>query len=480
MLHIGGARTALFNWAYARGRGGRFLLRIEDTDPERSRREYETAILEGLAWLGLEWDEGPDVGGPHAPYRQSERGALYRAFGERLLAAGVAYRCFCGRERLDALRAEQEARKETPRYDGHCRSLGAEESRRRAAAGEPHVLRFKTPPGEVQFVDQIRGEVRFDNSEVDDWVLVRADGNPTYNFVCVCDDAEMGITHVIRGEEHLVNTPKQILLFQLLGLTPPSYAHLPLMLGASGKKMSKRDGDTALQEYIDAGFPPEAVRNYLALQGWALDGSTEIFGLDELRQHFELSKISKGGSIFDIEKFKWFAGEYLRREPLAQTLERARPFLRSAGLLTDADFAARRPWIERAVAIVRPRVQLYGEIPEQLGFLFAPDESLPYEEAALAAVRKHGPLAGAALQATLEFLPAHVPEAFDPAVDVADLSAALKGIATAQGWKLPVLFQPLRLALTGKAGGPELSDTLLLLGRTRSAERLRAALLRLG
>lgn len=476
MLHIGGARTALFNWAFARGRGGRFLLRIEDTDPERSRREYEAAILEGLAWLGLEWDEGPDVGGPHAPYRQSERGELYRAFGERLLAAGAAYRCFCDRERLEALRAEQEARKETPRYDGRCRSVDGAESARRAAAGQPHVLRFKTPPGAVQFVDQIRGEVRFDNSEVDDWVLVRADGNPTYNFVCVCDDADMGITHVIRGEEHLVNTPKQILLFELLGLKPPSYAHLPLMLGASGKKMSKRDGDTALKDYIDAGFPPEAMRNYLALQGWALDGSTEIFGLDELRRHFELSKISKGGSIFDLEKFKWFAGEYLRKEPLSQTVERARPFLAAAGLLSAADFAARPAWIERAVSIVRLRVQLYGEIPEQLAFLFAADEALPYDEGALAAAQKHGPAARAALEATLAILPAHVPEAFDPGADSAALAAALKAIAAQNGWKLPVLFQPLRLALTGKPGGPELADILLLLGRSRSQARLRRAL----
>jgi glutamyl-tRNA synthetase len=479
MLHIGGARTALFNWAYARGRGGAFLLRIEDTDPERSRPEFERAILEGLRWVGLEWDEGPDVGGPHAPYRQSERMGLYRDFGQRLLSAGVAYRCFCSRERLEALRVEQEARKETPRYDGLCRAVSAADSARRAAAGEAHVLRFKSPPGEVRFSDQIRGEVAFDNAEIDDWVLVRADGNPTYNFVCVCDDADMGITHVIRGEEHLVNTPKQILLFELLGLKAPSYAHLPLMLGASGKKMSKRDGDTALQDYIEAGFPPEAVRNYLALQGWALDGSTEVFGLEELKAHFDLGKISKGGSIFDVEKFKWFAGEYLRKEPLTQTVARARSYLLAAGLLSAAEFEQRGPWLQRAVDTVRPRVQLYSEIPQQLAFLFAEDGQVPYEEAALAGAKKHGPLASTALAAASEWVAQQVPP--EPAVDrdPRPLGEALKTLAAEKGLKLPQLFQPLRLALTGKAGGPELADVLLLLGGRRARQRLEAARARL-
>jgi glutamyl-tRNA synthetase len=469
-LHIGGARTALFNWAYARGRGGQFLLRIEDTDRERSKPEHEVAIIEGFRWLGIGWDEGPDVGGPYGPYRQTERIARHMEVARELIAKGAAYRCFATNAELDALRAEQEARKETPRYDGRYRTLDPREAERRAAAGEPYTIRFRVPAGETVFEDRIRGTVRFAHADVDDWVMVRADGAPTYNFVCVCDDADMRITHVIRGEEHLVNTPKQILLFQALGLPAPSYAHLPLMLGTDGKKMSKRTGDTALVAYRDQGHPPEAVVNFLCLQGWSLDGEHEVFGLDELVRHFDVDDVSKGGSIFDIEKLTWLSGEYLRKEPLARTLERSVPFLERAGLATAADVAAAHAWWLLAIECIRERVRTYAEVPTKLAFLFAPDAHLPFDPKAEAGTRKN-PDAARILVELAGWL-----------ADVAEsdwrregLGGALKDWCTRTGHKPGAVFQPLRTALTGEGGGPELADVLVLLGRARAVARVRAA-----
>jgi glutamyl-tRNA synthetase len=473
-LHIGGARTALFNWAYAKGRGGQFLLRIEDTDRERSKPEHERAIIEGFDWLGIRWDEGPDVGGPCGPYRQTERVARHMEIAAQLLESGAAYRCFATAEELDALRADQEARKETPRYDGRYRSLPIAEAKRRAAAGEPFTIRFRMPDGETVFDDQIRGTVRFAHADVDDWVMVRADGAPTYNFVCVCDDADMRISHVIRGEEHLVNTPKQILLFRALGLTPPSYAHLPLMLGTDGKKMSKRTGDTALVAYRDQGHPPEAVVNFLCLQGWSLDGEHEVFGLDELVKHFDVANVSKGGSIFDVEKLTWLSGEYLRKEPLERTLERSVPFLEQAGLATAADVAARRDWWRHAIESVRERVRTYAEVPIKLSFLFAPDDHLPFDPKAEATMRKNAD-AARILGGVAEALGALPGTSWRRDT----LATELKDWCTRTGFKPGAVFQPLRTALTGEAGGPELADVLVLLGVERAQRRLHAAVRRL-
>jgi glutamyl-tRNA synthetase len=322
-LHIGGARTALFNWAYARRTGGKFLLRIEDTDRERSLPEYERSILEGLRWMGLDWDEGPDVGGEHGPYRQSERMGRYRAAADELLARGTAYRCFCTAERLDALREERTRAGQNPAYDGRCRTLDPAESARRHAAGEPAVVRFRVPEGRTHLTDLIRGEVVFDNRDVEDWVMVRTSGDPIYNFVVVVDDVDMAITHVLRGEEHLTNTPKQVLLYEAFGRTPPVFGHLPLMLGKDKKKLSKRTGDTSLQDYRDKGYPPEAVLNFLSLQGWALDDKTTIFPVEQLVERFDPKDVSPSGSIFDPDKFLWMAGEYVRLDSVERVRARA-------------------------------------------------------------------------------------------------------------------------------------------------------------
>ena len=472
-LHIGGARTALFNWAYARRTGGKFLLRIEDTDRERSKPEYERSILEGLRWMGIDWDEGPDVGGAHGPYRQSERYDRYRAAAAELLERGAAYRCFCSSERLEALREERTKANQNPAYDGLCRTLDARESARRVAAGEAAVLRFRVPEGRTRIDDWIRGEVVFDNREVEDWVMVRSSGDPIYNFVVVVDDVDMAITHVLRGEEHLTNTPKQVLLYQAFGRTPPVFAHLPLMLGKDKKKLSKRTGDTSLQDYRDKGYPPEAVLNFLSLQGWALDDKTTLFSPAELVQRFDPHDVSPSGSIFDPEKFLWMAGEYIRLDTLERVAERCVPFVEQAGLASAAELARRRDWYRAVVASEKERIKLYSELPGRIAYLFAQDAELPYQDGALAAAKKHAARL-ATLASYLEWLAPRL-EPLEPA----RLREATKAWVQERGLAMPALFQPLRCALTGAAGGVDLFEAMALLGAERVRTRIERALQRL-
>jgi len=473
-LHVGGARTALFNWAYARRQGGKFLLRIEDTDPERSTTANEHEILSGLRQLGLDWDEGPDVGGPHAPYHQRLRIDRHRALAADLLASGNAYRCFCSRERLDELSKEQDARKEKNAYDGRCRALPVAQAEARAAAGEPYVLRFAVQPGETRFVDHVRGEVVFDNKEVEDWVMVRSDGNPTYNFVVVCDDVDMEISHVLRGEEHLVNTPKQVLLYHALGQTPPEFGHLPLMLGTDRKKLSKRTGDTALSDYIQKGFPKEAIVNFLCLQGWALDGSTEVFGIDDLVRNFDIKDVNKAGAIFDLDKFLWLGGEYVRREPLDVLAEHVLPHVVRAGTVAEKDLRARWPWFLQIVTGERERIRTYGEFAERTAYLFARDEAVVYDPAAENAAKKHEKRVET-LRAYLDWLRPRLATG----VDATSIRDATKAWVAEKGLKMPQLFQPLRVALTGLPGGPDLFDAMAWLGAPATLRRIEVALERL-
>jgi glutamyl-tRNA synthetase len=473
-LHIGGARTALFAWAYARRHGGVFVLRVEDTDRERSTREHEAAIFEGLRWLGIEWDEGPDVGGPHGPYRQSERLERYAEVARRLRAEGHAYDCFCSTERLEALREEQARANAKPQYDRRCRGLSAAEVERRLAAGKPAVLRFRVPEGATGFADLVRGDVRFDNAEVDDWVMARADGMPTYNFAVVCDDTDMRISHVMRGEEHLTNTPKQVLLYRALGIEPPAFAHLPLMLGTDGKKLSKRTGDTAVQDYRDKGFPPEAVVNFLCLQGWSLDDKTEIFSVDELVRRFDPRDVGKRGAIFDPEKFLWMAGEYIRMDSLERVAERCAPFVAAAGLASAVELAERRDWYLTVVATEKERIRTYAELPLRIGYLFAPDDEVPWEEKAAKNARRR-PEAAETLARYVEWLRPRLEEGVRPD----GLRAATRAWVEEQGLALPALFQPLRCALTGEAGGPDLFDVMALLGPERTLRRAERGVARL-
>jgi len=473
-LHIGGARTALFNWAFARQHGGCFLLRIEDTDPERSTKEHERAILDGLRWLGIDWDEGPDVGGPYAPYHQALRIERHKAVAAEMLARGQAYRCFCSVERLEEMRSEAEEQHQGSAYDQRCRALAPGEAARRAAAGEACVLRFRVPAGQTTLVDHVRGDVTFDNKDVDDWVMVRSDGNPTYNFVVVCDDIDMRITHVLRGEEHLINTPKQVLLYTALGATPPAFGHLPLMLGTDRKKLSKRSGDTALLDYREKGYPRDAVINFLCLQGWALNGTQEIFTLDELVRHFALKDVSKAGAVFDIDKFRWMAGEYLRRETPEQLVEHCAPFAVAAGLLRAEEVPARRAWLASVLLAEKERMLVYSDFPGRIAYLFAKDEELVYEPEAEANARKHE-----ARVATLAGFQAWLAPRVAREVDAAALREGMKAWVAEQKLKLPNLLQPLRCALSGRAGGPDCFDMIAWLGGARALARIACAQRRL-
>jgi glutamyl-tRNA synthetase len=473
-LHIGGARTALFAWAYARRHGGQFLLRIEDTDAERSTPENERLILEGLSWLGLEWDEGPDVGGDFGPYRQTERFERYEEVANSLVDAGHAFWCFDTPENLERHREAQRALPETGGYRSPFRGQPQEQALERIKAGEKAVMRFKVPEGETSLVDQIRGNVTFPNNEVEDWVMVRSSGVPTYNFVVVVDDSDMDISHVMRGEEHLTNTPKQVLLYEALEIEPPSFAHLPLMLGTDGKKLSKRTGDTALQDYRDKGYSPEAVANFLCLQGWALDDKTEVFGLEQLIANFDPKDVSKGGSIFDPKKFLWMAGEYIHNEPIERFVARATPFVVAADLMSDDDITARGTWFTQACKSVQERVHLYSEVPDHIGYLFTSEDEVVYDEKALKNTAKQAN----GLEVLANFTEWLAPR-IKGGVQAKTLGEEARAWVKEQDIKFPALFMPLRCALTGKAGGPDLFEVMALLGPERTLARIDAGLRRL-
>ncbi|MFT5732628.1 MAG: glutamyl-tRNA synthetase [Planctomycetota bacterium] len=472
-VHLGLCRTALFNWAYAKKRGGAFILRVEDTDRTRSTEESERAIIEGLRWLGVEWDEGPDIGGPHAPYRQSERAEGHAVQAASLLGSGQAYRCFCSAERLTEVREAQEAAKETPRYDGLCRGLDSAESQRRADAGESFAIRFRIPEGSTLIKDLVRGDVTFEHKEIDDWIMARRDGSPTYNFVVVSDDLAMEISHVFRGEEHLVNTPKQILLYQAMGQEPPRFGHLPLMLGKDRKKLSKRSGDTALGDYIANGYPKAAIINFLCLQGWALDGETEVFDVETFVEHFDIEKVQKAGAVFDIDKFLWLSADTIRRMDLAELSAEVAPFVVKAGMMSSGEIAERGDWFQRLVAGEQERIELFSEFPDRVKAFFEPDAAVTYEEKAEAGARKH--------EARVETLGRFSDwlRARDESESVEAMGAAAKGWVKEEGLKFPALFQPLRCALTGMPGGRDLFDCIGLLGREAALARIDAARARL-
>ena len=439
-------------------RGGTFVLRIEDTDRTRSTEESERAILEGLSWLGVKWDEGPDVGGPFGPYRQSERAEGHTATAERLLEDGLAYRCFCSAERLAELRAGQEAKKETPRYDGFCRDLDPGRARERAEAGEPFVVRFRVPDGATEIEDMVRGKVRFDHAEVDDWVMVRTSGAPTYNFVVVCDDVAMRISHVFRGEEHLVNTPKQTLLYRALGEEPPRFGHLPLMLGKDRKKLSKRTGDTALGDYVANGYPKDAIVNFLCLQGWALDGETEVFDVGTFIENFDIVDVQKAGAVFDPDKFRWLSGDTIRRMDVQTLSDAVAPYVIDEGLIGASQITERRAWFERLVAGEQERIELFSEFPGRVAHFFGPDDGVEYDPKAEKGARKHGERVET-LRAFGEWL--RTQGALEDPVALAE---AAKAWVTGRGLKLGALFQPLRCVLTGQPGGRDLFDAVSLLG----------------
>ena len=356
-LHVGGARTALFNWLYARRHGGIFVLRIEDTDAARSSWDMVTGIVDGLRWLGLDWDEGPDVGGPHAPYFQSERLDKYRQAASDLVSRNLAYYCFCTAETLQQKRQAAEAAGGGWIYDRACCALTAEEVKERLAAGAPGAVRFKVPPGETAFEDLVHGPIAFDNANIEDFVVLRSDGQPTYHLSVVVDDIDMEITHVIRGDDHISNTPKQVLLYGGLGGTAPSFAHVPLILGPDKKRLSKRHGATSVMEYPRLGYLPEAMVNFLSLLGWSPGSDEELFTRDELVARFTLEGISGGNAVFNTEKLDWFNQQHILRLPDDELARRLEPELIEQGLWSDAFKGARREWFLALINLYKGRLK---------------------------------------------------------------------------------------------------------------------------
>ena len=471
-LHIGTARTALFNYLFARHLGGTFILRMEDTDQARSTLEFERDILEHLHWLGLEWDEGPAAGGlaergPFGPYHQMARLPLYTEAAARLLELDRAYPCYCSAEELEADRKAQEAAKLTSRYVGRCATLTPEERAAREAEGRPAAIRFRIEPGIVAFDDLVRGHVEIDAAALGgDLVILRADGTPLYHFTVVVDDAAMGITHVIRGEDHLSNTPKHILLFRALGHQEPVFAHLPLILNADRTKMSKRKSQTAVKDYIAEGFVREAFVNYLAYLGWSPGTEEDILSLDEIVGRFDLDAVQKGGAIFDRVRMEWLNGQWIRRLADDDLVGRLATFLEAEWAAGRIDRNPTRDEIAAILPLVRERLPTLGAVGELVGFLFT--DAIDLDTALLVPKRWERGTARAGLAAASRALDALGAAGFT----AESLEVALRGVAEANGWKAGDLFMAIRVALTGRTATPPLLESMVALGRERTLERL--------
>ena len=477
-LHVGGARTAIYNWAFARAMGGDFILRIEDTDPERSTEENVQVILNAMKWLGLDWDEGPEVGGDAGPYFQTQRMDTYAEALERMKERGSVYPCFCTKEELDAKRAAAEANEGGyAGYDRTCRDLDPAEAARRIAAGEPHVWRLRVPEDHaaIEFDDAVYGHVSFPAEVMDDMIVVRTDGSPTYNFAVVCDDANMGVTHVIRGDDHLSNTPRQILIYEALGLRVPTFAHLSMILGPDGKKLSKRHGAASVEEFYERGYLPDAMVNFLALLGWSLDGETTLIDRATLCEKFGLDRVTKKDAVFDETKLDWMNGQYIKAMDAGAWMHASMPWLfrAHAGVAADgeladeardaaaADLGARPEWYAKLYPLVAERLVRLDEIPAKLAFMFWGPEVRELDEKSVNKVlKKEGARADEALAACRGVLADE---------DVVWEAEALQEACRARGEELELkpklLFQPLRVAVCGNMVSPPLFESIELLPR---------------
>jgi glutamyl-tRNA synthetase len=468
--HLGNVRTALFDWLLARRYGGQFILRIEDTDQARYVEGGVENLMAALRWLGLDWDEGPDVGGDAGPYVQSQRLDIYREHADILLASDHAYECYCSSERLDEVRKAQQARKEPPRYDRHCRDLTPHQREDARASGVTPVVRFKTPlSGETRTLDALRGEVVFQNSTLDDFVMLKSDGYPTYHLAAIVDDHLMGITHVLRDESWLPSAPRHFLIYEAFGWEPPIFAHVSRVLGSDKAKLSKRHGAHSVLEYRDQGYLPQALVNFLALLGWSLDDHTDIMSLETLIENFSIERLIPNPAVFNAEKLLWMNGAYIRELPAEELADAVLPFLeRHLGHPAD------RSLLLRIIPLVRERIKLLSEIVDMAGFFFTDDE-LEYDTEALLGKRYADDSAAAA--AALEAVIARI-ETVDQ-WGHESLEAAVRPLADELGVKAGDLFGVIRVAVTGKTAAPPLFETLEVLGRERTVERLRAAVQRL-
>ena len=461
-LHVGGARTALFNWLLARKHNGTFLLRIEDTDRARSTDESTRAIFDGLEWLGLTWDEAVTFQGANLARHQID--------ARRLLDAGSVYRCFCTPAELDERRREAEARGDAFKYDRRCDRLTPDEVARRVSAGDPFVLRFRVPEGTTEWNDLVHERITFPNKDVEDFVVLRSDGTPIYNMAVVSDDIDAGVTVVMRGDDHISNTPKQIMIYEALGARLPVFAHLPMIHGTDGKKLSKRQGAVAVGDYRHQGILPTAMVNFLALLGWSPGGDKEVMMLPELIDHFSEDGLLKKASVFDLKKLEWMNGQHLNLLSLSEVEPRITPAMVSAGYASAEWFAGNRAWYDRLLDVLRPRSRTVDDLVRQAAPYFG--DSVQYDPDAIAKQWKD--------PATSEIL-ADSRRSLATASDwdAQPLEEALRGVADRRGIGAGKLFQPLRVALTGSAVSPGIFDVLTLLGRDRSLRRLDAALTRL-
>ncbi len=475
-LHIGGARTALFNWLFARRHGGTFILRIEDTDEVRSTEDSVQAILRGLSWLGLDWDEGPsltskdEVRGTYGPYYQMQRLDLYKKYSDQLLNEGKAYRCYCTPEELEAMRTRAMLAKRPPKYDGRCRNLTEAQRKEKEAEGRKAVIRFKTPvEGVTQFDDIVRGHVAFENSLLDDFVLLKASGVPTYQFAVVVDDYLMKITHVIRGDDHLSNTPRQILIMEGLGwgdfAKGLKFAHLSMILGPDGTRLSKRHGATSVEEYDRQGFFHEAMMNYLALLGWSTEDSQQLFTREDMISKFELERCGKSPSIFDPTKLLWMNGEYIRKTPHDEFLKRAIPFIKEAGLIGGSGELSgdQFNYFKACVALEQEKAKLLTDVPKLIDFMVKDD--YPVDEKSVEKVLK----APGAIGLLLEMKPRFASlEDFT----AAGLEKFCKDFAAEKGIKNGAVYHPVRVATSGRQQGPSLFHYLEVLGKQKVLDRI--------
>jgi glutamyl-tRNA synthetase len=467
-LHIGSVRTVIFNWLWAQHTGGQFLLRIEDTDRNRFVEGAEEQLIDSMKMLDLHWQEGPDIGGPFAPYRQSERLEIYHRHAEGLLAQGLLYKCWCTAERLKQVNEEKQARKEPPGYDRRCRYLSPEERAAEEASGKPYVIRIAVPlEGETVVNDLVRGPITFRNELQNDAVMIKSDGFPTYHFAAMVDDHEMEITHVMRADEWIPTSPLHVLIYQFFGWEQPVWVHLPPVLGNNNKKLSKRDGDVAITDYLEKGYLPEALINFLALIGWGYDETTEIMTREQLIERFDLRKISPSGGVFNVEKLNRFNGIYIRQLTPAELAERLLPYLQRAGLLSAAPTESERAYVEQLTPLIQERLVVLSEAPELLSFFFHAPES--YDPALLTPKKLDAAAAQQALTAAVEALRAL------PEWSVEALETRLRALAEELGLKVGDLFMALRVGATGSKVSPPLFETMHALGREETLARLERA-----
>jgi glutamyl-tRNA synthetase len=468
MLHVGGVRTALFNWLFARKNGGTFVLRIEDTDLARSTQESVDQLESALRWIGLDWDEGPGIGGPHPPYRQTDRFDLYREAAKKLLDSGAAYYDFATPEELTEMRERARAEKRQPIYTGgEYREMDVEEAKKKIEAGEAYTVRFKTPrEGQTVVEDMIRGPVTFENANLEDFVLMKSTDTPTYNFAAAVDDAEMEISHVIRGDDHLSNTPRQILIHEALGNTIPGFAHVPMVLGPDKKKLSKRHGSAHVEEFAEQGYLPDALFNYLALLGAGYAADEEIFSREELASRFRLDRVSGNPAVFDENKLRSINAVYLRRYSPAELADIATPMLVGSGAAAEGELEADRPRLEAIMDLLKERIALTTDIPDAVGYFHG--GTLDYDETEFEKqfgkdfVRENFP----ELAERLKALPEWTEESIEEAV---------RGLAAEKEKGARHLIHPLRFATTGRTVSAGLFETMLLLGRERSLLRVEDA-----